>query len=375
MDDSAPAVAKIDLAAVRANATEARRLAGGRDVIAVVKANAYGHGVVPVSRALLEAGCSRLAVLTVSEAAELREAAVAAPILVLGGVRSPGEADRAAGLHATVVLHHAESRALTSSAARRAGLRMPVHVEVDTGMRRAGVPLPESVDFLDAVAADPSLQLEGVFTHLARADEPDLAPSLEQLELFRGMLKGAATRGIEPPVIHVLNSAGLLAGKPLADALPEANAVRPGLMLYGVRPAAHQGGRLRPVMTLSARVGHIHDVAPGDGVGYGATFRATRPTRIATISVGYEDGIAWSAGGRGEVWLAGARRPIVGRVSMDSICVEIADAEIEIGDPAVIFGTSDAGGIAVEDAAAAAGTIAYELLVRVGRRVQREVVE
>ena len=375
MDDAAPAFARIDLAAVRANAAEARRLADGRDVIAVVKANAYGHGAVPVARALLEAGCARLAVLTVAEAAELREAAVAAPILVLGAVSSTDEADRAAALHVTLVLHHPESLALVSSAARRAGARLPVHVEVDTGMRRMGIPLPDSVDFLDAVNAAPGLALEGVFTHLACADEPDLAPSVAQLEQFRGVLRGAAARGIEPPVVHVLNSAGLLAGKALRDALPEANAVRPGLMLYGVRPAPHQGAALQPVMTLSARVSHLHDVGAGDGVGYGATFRAARPTRVATLPLGYEDGISWSAGGRGEVWLGGARRPIVGRVSMDSICVEVADAAVEIGDLAVIFGAGEEGAIAVEEAAAAAGTIAYELLVRVGRRVQREVVE
>jgi alanine racemase len=316
-----------------------------------------------------------LAVLTVDEAAELRQAAVAAPILVLGGVRDSEEADRALSLRVTPVLHHAEALYCASSAARRSGARTPVHVEVDTGMRRAGVPVDAAVEFLQAVADDPNLQLEGAMTHFARADEPDLGPSLEQIRQFRGVLEEASARGLGLSVVHVENSAALLAGKTLSDAIPEANAVRVGLMLYGVRPAPHLGAHLEPVMTLQARVSDVHDVAAGEGVGYGATFRSAKATRVATLPLGYADGVSWSAGGRGEVWLAGARLPIVGRVSMDSICVEIGDAPVEIGDLAVFFGRSRDGGIPVEEAAAAAGTIAYELLVRVGRRVPREAVE
>lgn len=371
----ASTLATIDLAALRANAAEAIRLADGREVIAVVKANAYGHGVVPIANALLGAGCARLAVLSVEEAAELRDAAVAAPILVLQGVRDAREADRALSLRTTPVLHHGASLALVSAAARRARTQTPVQVEVDTGMRRMGVAAGEAVDLVDAVTSDSGLQLEGLMTHLARADEPDLAPSLEQIAQFREILAELRARGVEPPLIHVVNSAGLMAGKTLADALPEANAVRPGLMLYGVRPASHLGASLTPVMTLEARVTQLHDVAEGEGVGYGATFRASQATRVATLPLGYEDGVAWSAGGRGDVWLAGARRPIVGRVSMDSICVLVGDAPVEIGDVAVVFGRGEQGGIPVEEAAAAAGTLSYELLVRVGRRVERDHVE
>ncbi len=371
-----PTQAWIDLAALRANAAEARRLASGRDVIAVVKADGYGHGVVPVASALLEAGCARLAVLTVAEAAELREAAVAAPILVLGGVHDAREAERAVALRLIPVLHGEDGLHLLAAAARRAATRTRVHVEVDSAMHRMGVPLEAAVRFLAQVADESALELEGVFTHLACADEADPAPSLEQLRRFRAVLEEAARAGLRPPVVHAANSAGLLAGKTLAEALPEATAVRPGLMLYGVRPARHQDeeSRLRPVMTLRTEVVQLHELAAGERVGYGGTFRAERPTRVATLALGYADGVPWTAANRGEVWLAGARRPVVGRVSMDYTGVEVGDAPVGIGAEAIVFGRGSDGGISVEDAAERAGTLHYELLVRVGGRVPRRYI-
>ncbi len=373
MSGTRPSLARIDLAAVRANAAEARSLAQGRDLIAVVKADAYGHGAVPVARALLEVGCERLAVLNVSEAAELRGAAVAAPILVLAGVHDLQEAERTVALHLTPVLHHGRALALVEAAARRARTPLRVHVEVDTGMRRMGVPAEEADRFLAQVAACPALELEGVFTHLACADDPDLTASLEQLGRFRRVLEAARQRGVRPSMVHAANSAALLAGKKLAEALPESTAVRPGLMLYGVRPAAHLGreGQLHPVMSLRTRVAQLQSVGPGQAVGYGGEFRAGSATRVATLAIGYADGVPWSTGGRGRVWIGGRLHPIVGRVSMDYISVEVGTHPVEIGDEAVVFGE---GRLSVEDAAAAAGTIAYELLARVGRRVPREFV-
>jgi alanine racemase len=264
-----------------------------------------------------------------------------------------------------------------------------VHVEVDTGMRRMGVPTDEAVGFLAAVAEEPALELSGTFTHLACADEPDPGFSLEQLARFRSLLLQAREQGVQPGVVHAANSAGLLAGKILSDALPEATAVRPGLMLYGASPASPAapapgerdeieltgGSGLRPVMTLRARVVHVREIAAGESVGYGATFRAARRTRLATLPLGYEDGIACAAGNRGGVWLRGARRPIVGRISMDYVSVDVGDAAVQLGDPAVFFGRGEDGGIPVEEAAREANTIPYELLVRVGRRVPRTYID
>ncbi len=382
MSDENASEATIDLAALRANAEEASRLARGREIFAVVKANAYGHGAVECARCLLEVGCSYLVVTTTKEAAELRSAGLVAPILVLAGARNADEAGLAISLQLTPVLQHDPSLELIRTAARAAGRRARVHVEVDTGMSRCGVSEADAVEFLDRVARDPALELDGVFTHFSRADEKDLAPTLEQLRRFRVVLEGARARGLSPLFVHAANSAGVVAGDELADALPEATAVRPGLMLYGIQPSERLHADLRPVMTLRARVSRVQDLAAGESVGYGATYTvpgrggASGPTttsRIATLGLGYADGISCSAGNRGWVWIAGKRHPIAGRVSMDSIGVDVGNARVEVGDEAVIFGNSqlDEGGISLEEAAAWCETIPYELLVRVGQRVPR----
>jgi alanine racemase len=244
-----------------------------------------------------------------------------------------------------------------------------VQLEVDTGMSRMGVAAEAAADALARIAGERGLRLDGVYTHLARADEEDLAATRAQLERFARVLAEARARGVAPGLVHVANSAGLLAGPALGDALPaELNAVRPGLVLYGARPAPHLAADLRPVMTLRARVVNLRRVAAGDAVGYGGTWRAPRPTRIATVGLGYADGIPWSLAGRGEMALRGRRVPVVGRVSMDLATLDVGDGPAELGDAVVAFG---AGGPSVEEVAAWAGTIPWEILVRVGRRAAR----
>jgi len=366
-----PTEARVDLAAIRANYAEARRRAGGREVYAVVKADAYGHGALPVARALVAEGCERLAVLDVCEAARLDDARLGARILVLGGVHDAAEAAEAVARGLVPVLHDAAGLALVAAAARETGRRAAVEVEVDTGMRRMGVPAASAPDLLAAVAAEPALSLEGTFTHLAQADEANLAPSLEQLAVFRDALARARKRGVSPGRLHFANSAGLLAGAPLLQALPEADAVRPGLLLYGVPPAAHLCAPLRPAMTLATRVVQVRSVRVGESVGYNARFRARADTRVATLAIGYADGVPVASSGRGEVVIRGRRFAIAGRVSMDYVGVDVGDAPVAPGDEALLFGASDGASLSVEEAAAAAGTISYELLVRVGSRVPR----
>lgn len=379
-ESARPSEAIIDLSALRANLAVATELADGREVIAVVKADAYGHGAATVAGALVESGCPRLAVLTVAEGVALRRVGVEVPILVLVGARTDEEAAQAVAADLTPTLHDDAGRDRVAAAARAAGVRIAVHVEVDTGMHRMGVPAPDAIPFLLSVEAEAGLDLEGVFTHFARADEPDLAPTLAQAARFRRILTAAADAGLRPAVVHAANSAALMWGKALSEALPEATAVRPGLLLYGVRPAPHLGGELAPVMTLRASVVAVRDVEPGGGVGYGSTWCAPADgARVATLSLGYADGIPWSTANRGTVWLAGAHRAIVGRVSMDSIAVHLGDADASVGDPAVIFGRLDEPGTPsvnprsfhVEEVARSAGTLHYELLVRVGERVPR----
>jgi alanine racemase len=371
-------VATIRLAAIRANFAAAAELAAGREVIAVIKADAYGHGAVPVARTLVTAGCRRVAVVTVAEAAELRDAGVRIPILVLGGVHDVAEADEAIARELTPVVHHAGHAQLLGDRAGERGQLLPVQVEVDTGMRRMGVAPEAAPELLATLSADPRLALTGVYSHFACADEPDLAPSLAQIDAFRSVLAAARARGVDPGTLHMANSAGLLAGKPLAEALAFAGAVRPGLMLYGVSPAPHLAAQLSPAMTLRSRVVQVRNVRAGETVGYGATHRAERDTCIATLPIGYADGMPVSSGNRGRVLLRGRSAPVVGRVSMDFVTVDAGEAGAVVGDEAVLFGEADGGSdgaarLPVEEAAAAAQTLAYALLVRVGARVPRAI--
>jgi alanine racemase len=368
-----PTEAQIDLAALRANYATASRCARGRDVIAVVKADAYGHGVVTVARALVEAGCPRVATATLDEAVALRDAGLGAPILVLGGVHGIEEAAAAVARGLTPVVHGRSQLAALMQALRDAGdATLPVQVEIDTGMRRMGVAPDDAVALLAMIATQPALRLEGVYTHLARADEPDLEPSREQLLLFRHLLDAARARGLDPGRVHFANSAALLAGAPLLDAVPS-NAVRPGLMLYGARRVHDLNGELRPVMTLRTRVVALRTVHKREAVGYNATFRATRDTRVATLPVGYGDGVPLSASNRATVLIQGRRFAVVGRISMDYLGVDVGAAPVALGDEAILFGAGQGAELRVEEAADAAGTLAYELLVRVGSRVPRVI--
>jgi alanine racemase len=366
-----PTEARVDLGALRANYAEVCRRAPARTLIAVIKADAYGHGALPVARALVAAGCSHLAVLSVDEACVLRDAGVEAALLVLGGVHDASEAAESVARRLVPVLHDAAGLARMAAAARAAGARVCVQVEVDTGMRRMGVPAEAAPELLAAVAGEPALELEGTFTHLAQADEADLGASLAQLASFRDVLARARARGVAPGLVHACNSAGLLAGAALAEALPEARAVRPGLLLFGVQPALHLAAALRPVMTLRTRVVQVHAVRRGEGVGYNAQYRATRDTRVATLPIGYADGVPVSSSGRGQVLIGARRFRIAGRVSMDYVSVDVESAPVAPGDEAVLFGVGPQGALPVEEAADAAGTIPYELLVRVGARVPR----
>jgi alanine racemase len=371
-----PTSATIHLSAIRANFALARKQSAGREPIAVIKADAYGHGAAQVACALAEAGCSRFAVATVPEAETLRDSGVRAPILVLGGVWGGEEARVAVARGLVPVIHHLEHLEWLVAAATNRASPLPVQVEIDTGMRRMGVAAKHAAELLAAVAAQPALVLEGVYTHFARADEVDLGPSLDQLKSFQRIV-GAS--GVRLDCIHAANSAGILAGEPIWNAMPEQTATRPGLMLYGVPPAPHLDANLRAAMTLKTHVVALRAVGAGESVGYSAEFRAAADTQIATLAIGYEDGVPISSGGRGAVIIRSTRLPIVGRVSMDYIGVDVGTARVEIGDEAILFSgpaASDAAdSISVVQAAHAANTIAYELLVRVGQRVVRHYCE
>jgi len=380
--------AAIDLGALASNYARLRARAGGRDVIAVVKADAYGHGAVPVVRRLRAEGCRRFAVAVLSEAAELRRDGIDAPLLLLSGVGDAAEARAALALGLEPVVHTDPQADWLDAAALALDVCARVHVEVDTGMRRFGVPAERAPGLLMRIAASPRLRLAGVSMHFACADEPDPSTSQAQLARFREVLAAARAAGVEPDGVHVSNSAALL-GSPMGSEATrseamgseaEGDAVRPGLALYGVAPAvALADPALRPVMTLRSEIATVRAVAAGEGVGYGHTWHAPAAGFLATLPIGYADGIPWSGARAGCVAIAGVRRPLAGRVSMDSITVWLASERLPVGEPAILFG-GDGGGdgdgatrIGVEEWAAAAGTIPYELLVRVGQRVPRRV--
>lgn len=394
-----PAWAWIDLAALRHNARRAIACAAGRSVIAVVKADAYGHGAEPVARTLLQEGVGRLAIVSVAEGAKLRRAGIMAPILLLGGLDDGASAERAVKWGLTPVLHDLRGLELARRFARPDS-PLSVEVEIDTGMRRMGLAREAAPAFLDKLRATPQLVLSGLFSHLACADAIDPEPSRAQWAQLGDVVDAVVARGAARPSVHMANSAGLLrlpelegkgagdgevrAGDPRSPLVTQA--VRPGLMLFGVSPFMGPGavlGRsaealdLEPVMTLAARVVATRRVSRGEAVGYGATWRAARTTTVATLPLGYADGIPRSAAtGGGRVFLAGAMRPIVGRASMDYIGVEVADAPVEVGDVATIFGRTPEGlRIPVEDFAGAAGTLGYEILVGIGARVPRRYGE
>lgn len=356
--------AEIDLGAIRHNL---RQLAVPADVMAVVKADAYGHGAVPVARLLVEEGVEWLAVATVPEAIELREAGVETRLLVLAAPLVPylplyGQW----GLDAVVSSHE-----VAGAVIERAPF-VPVHVKVDTGMNRLGVAPEDGAAVVRQLAAA-GVEVAAVWTHLATADADDPGFVLEQVRRFDGVLKDLG--GDAPPLVHVANGPAHVRMPPLTSRPALA---RLGGVLYGLDsdPAmAPATTALRPAMRLVARVVHLHTVPPGESVSYGRAWTAERPTRIATLAVGYADGIPRALSNRGEVGIRGVRYPIAGRVCMDMTMVALGDpggpaSEVRMGDEAVLFGP---GGPTAEEAAAAAGTISYELATGLASRVPRVV--
>ncbi len=362
-----PTWAEIDLGALARNLGALRARAGERRVIAVVKADAYGHGAVAVARALARAGCDAFGVATLEEALALREAGVALPILLLEGTHADAEADLVVEHRLGVALSRAEPIAALEAAAERAGRALSVHLKFDTGMSRLGFPPAEIDAVLDRVAASRRLVLEGVMSHLAEADVPEAPATAEQRRRFAELIARVRARGFAPPWIHLDNSPGVWHGP-----TPGTTAIRPGLSLYGPDPT-HEGGRaLEPVMSLLTRVLALREVPAGTRVGYGGAHVTGGPARLATLPLGYADGLPRAAGGRFRAGLAGTRVPLVGRVSMDLATLDVSEAKrCSVGDEVLVFGRRGGLSIPVEELARASDTIAYEVLVRVGARVPR----
>lgn len=332
--------------------------------MAVVKANAYGHGAVPVAAAALEAGATRLGVACVDEAVQLRSAGIEAPILVLGHT-PPHEAAAIVTHSVTASIDSLELADALAAEARRLGRRAPVHIEVDTGMSRFGLSPADAVAMGQALRSRDGLELEGLYTHFATADEADKGFTRHQ---FEALLWASAQLG-SVPLRHAANSAAVLD-------LPEMalEMVRPGLSLYGVYPsdAVMRSLDLRPALSLRARVARVHWLQPGQSVSYGRTWVAERRTRIALVPCGYADGLRRGLSNRASVLVRGRRLPIRGRVCMDSCMIDLTDApEVAVGDEVTIIGRDGDASVPVEELAELERTIPYEILCGVSARVPR----
>ncbi|MCP4003224.1 MAG: alanine racemase [bacterium] len=367
MDERKHAWAEIDLSALENNYRWIRDRADNRRIIAVVKANAYGHGAVPVARALSGAGCDAFAVVTLGEARELRAAGILQPILLLEGTLRSDEADEAIATNLVPVISRIEALDSLDAAANRVGRPVPFHLKLDTGMGRLGLSPRQLGAFLERLAGSSRLRLQGVMSHLAEADDPDSPATQEQRRVFGELVGQVRSSGHSPEWIHIDNSAGVVRG-----AAPETTAVRPGLLLYGADPTLEGGNALEPVMSFCARVCHSKSVPPGAKIGYGGVFMSPRGTCILTAAVGYADGLPRAAGGRYEVGYRGTRIPIVGRVSCDFTTLDAGPLEAGgVDESVLLFGRRDGLEIPVEELATAVDTIAYEILVRIGARVPR----
>jgi alanine racemase len=359
---------EVDLDAVRANVAALAEFAAPAALLAVVKANGYGHGAVPVARTALAGGARWLGVARVEEGAQLREAGIDAPVMVLS--EPPAENAGvvvAAGL--TPVVYTEPGVDALADAAEAAGERLAVHLKVDTGMHRVGCTPSRALGLAQRVARSASLELAGVCTHLAVADEPDDPFTGEQLGCFDAVLDQLGRAGLRPPLVHAANSAALLTR-------PDAryDLVRIGIACYGLDPAPGlaSGLALRPALSLRARVTMVQDLPAGAAVSYGRRYRLERPGRVATVPVGYADGVPRNFGlVGGEVLVRGRRLPVAGVVTMDQLLVDAGDAPVEIGDQVVLLGEQGAERITATEWAQRLGTISYEVVTRIGARVPR----
>ena len=373
----------VDLAAARANYAEVLRLAkGSAAVLCVVKADAYGHGSVPVSRALADAGARHFAVATAEEAITLREAAIAGSILVLGGLEPGSERDAVAhGLQP--LIGTVDELRRWDAAGRAARRKLACHLLLNTGLNRLGLDLgpsdeQEGIDLLSALDACHWVRPHGVATHYASAEDLNSEQTAEQDRLFAQQLAMLSAAHLELRYVHAANSAAIVYRGGALGGLAGKTLVRPGLALYGYVKRAvgrHRAGRtrkLRPVLQWRARLMRIRDVPAGTPVGYGASYVTPRAMRLGVLSVGYGDGLEWRLSNRGAVSLGGAHCPIVGEVSMDLTVIDLGAARgARVGDEAILLGAPP---YDAQSMASLTGDTPYQALCRISSRVRREYV-
>jgi alanine racemase len=367
-----PTVARVDLGAVRGNFRaivehlRRGRPVGTPGVVAVVKANAYGHGAAQVARALEDAGADLLACADIEEGAALRAAGVRAEILVFGAL-SVSDLDGVFDCRLTPTISSPGAAKAVAAAAARHRQRLHYHLKIDTGMNRLGFRFDNLRRTLPEVLASEHLELDAVFTHFATADDPVSTLFDEQRHRFQRVLAGLPALGVHPRYRHAANSAAVV-----RDPRVWFDRVRPGLLLYGIVPPPLTSTiALTPVMTLASRVTAVKGLRAGEVTGYGARFTAPRPTTIAIVPAGYADGLDLRLAGRGVVLIRGRRAPIVGSVCMDMLMVDVTGMEVSPGDEVVFIGSQGGDTIDAREMAETIGTIPWEIVCRVGTRIER----
>lgn len=366
---------EVDLSAIQSNAQAIKAYTQGSSLIAVIKADGYGHGAIPVAEALCEEA-TMYAVATVAEAIELRTADIRKPVLVLFNAL-PVQAETIIEYGLTASVYEPTLCKALSRTAQSKGTSVTVHLDVDTGMNRGGIWYTEALDFIRWLTSLEGIEVEGIFTHFATADEADKSHVYLQLERFKSMLSNLSKINLCPPIVHAANSAAALT-------LPDAHfdAVRVGLSLYGVYPSLEVRRAspvpLQPALNWKARIISLRRSIQGEGVSYGRTYVVDEPTWLATLPVGYADGYSRALSNRGEALIDGTRCQQVGSVCMDGTVFRMAppkegdaDLSLHIGDEAVLIGKLGDLAITVDQVAEKAGTISYEILTGIGKRIPR----
>jgi alanine racemase len=365
---SRPTAAMINLGALEHNYREVVRNAEGRKILAVVKAQAYGHGTLAVSRYLLKLGADMLGVALVEEGNELRSAGIDAPILLMGSL-FPDQAETAVTLRLTPAVYTISVARALSEAAQKLKMAVPVHVKIDTGMGRIGIAPEHAFAFIGDLRRLPGIDVQGLMTHFADADLREKGFASVQMALFERLLRDLDAAHITLPLRHAANSAAVLDFHRALFTM-----VRPGLMLYGYSPlecgADNRG--LEPVMSLVTRIAYLKKVASGVPISYGRTFVTNRDSLIATLPIGYADGYSRRLSNCGEALVRGVRVPVVGRVCMDMCMIDVTGlAGVSEGDEVVLIGRQGTERITASDIAEKTGTIPYEVLCGISSRVPR----
>lgn len=363
-----PTIAEIDLDAIAWNFRQIRKLVGPDvKICPAVKADAYGHGAIPVSRTVLAEGADMLGVALLEEGIELREAGINAPVLIFGCLFEDQIPDLIRW-DITPMIGTLSFAGELSAQAVKSGKRVKVHVKVDTGMGRVGVQVNEAADFVLRVSRLPGIEIEGIFTHFPTSDEEDLTFAHQQVREFKAIIADIESAGLHVPIRHAANSGAIFN---VPDAYSDM--VRPGITVYGLYDSdVPSGVELRQAMTLKTKIAFLKELPPGRTVSYGRTFAAERPTLVATLPIGYADGYNRLLSNRGPALVRGQRVSVIGRICMDQMMLDVTDVPgVSVGDEAVLYGEQSEEFIPISEIAGMLGTITYEVTCAVSRRVPR----